>query len=389
MKLAYHYHTILSKTDNRYWIAGYQGVFIDALAQEVDELHLIFHVHEGPSEASDYRLEAKNIVVHDLGPKTSAWKRFFKGPSNKNLVSDLKESSIDKYIFRSPSPLSVFFGRHFKGSNSFFYVVGDYEEGSDNFLVKGFRELVVKKFTSYMGKEITKAYRNRRIIVNSEALMEKLRLISNDIVLIKTTTLSASLMQLREDTFKDDVIKVLYAGRFDWNKGHKELLEGFKDFLSESKVNAELRLVGWEDDPSKPVENGMLALAQKLGLKDKIKFLGRKAVGAELNAAYRAADVYVLPSYAEGFPRTLWEAMGQATPVIASKVGGIPNILSHGQHAYLIEPHSSNEVTKALKEVHENQDFRKKIIKNGFALAKENTLEQQVQNILKHINGVS
>lgn len=389
MKLAYHYHTILNKVDDRYWIASYQGVFIEALAQAVDELHLIFHVHEGISSGSDYRLEAKNIKVHDLGPKASAWKRYFMGPRNRNLVAELKESSVDKYIFRSPSPLSVFFSKHFKGSNSFFYVVGDYEEGSDNISAEGFRELVVKKFTTYMGKRIFNTYMNRRIIVNSEALMEKLRLISSDIVLIKTTTLSTSLMQFREDTFKDDIIKVLYAGRFDWNKGLKELLEGFRGFLLESKVKAELRMVGWEDDPTKPVENGMLALANQLGIQDEVVFLGRKAVGAELNAAYKAADVYVLPSYNEGFPRTVWEAMGQGTPVIASKVGGIPKTLLHGQHAYLIEPHSCEEVTKALLEVQSNHKLRRNIIKHGFSLAQDNTLEQQVQKILYHLNGTS
>lgn len=387
MKIAYHYHTILNIVDNLCWIASYQGVFIDALADQIDELHLVFHTQDGRSKSSDYQLKATNIKVHSLGPKTSAWKRFFVGPENKNILVELNESSIDKFIFRSPSPLIVFFGKHIKEINTYFYVVGDYKDGSENYSSKGLRQFIVKQFTSLMGWRITKTYKNRKLIVNSEALLDRLRFISHDIALIKTTTLSASLMQEREDTFKKDLVKVLYAGRLDWNKGHKELLEGFKSFILETNVRAELLMVGWEDDAAKPIEKGILALAKELGITENLKFLGRMTVGAELNAAYQAADVYVLPSYNEGFPRTIWEAMGQGTPVIASKVGGIPNVLRHGVHAYLIDPHSSEEVAKALNEVYTNQILRKRIIKNGFALAQNNTLEQQVKTIINHLNG--
>lgn len=386
MKLAYHYHTTLHKEGKQYWIAGYQGVFIDALAAEVDELHLIFHVVEGRNQRADYKLEAKNLRIHNLGPKTSAWERFFKGPRNRSIVSALKELSIDNYIFRSPSPLTAFFAQHFKSPNTFFYVVGDYQEGSKNYRSSGIRQRIVKQFTYYMGQKITKAYQNRRLIVNSEALLKKLETKAKDIALIKTTTLSLSLMQSREDTFSEDRVKVLYAGRFDWNKGHKELLEGFKDFTEKTKVKAELRMVGWEDDPEKPVEKGMKALAEELGIEQSLKFLGRKAVGKELNAQYREADVYVLPSYNEGFPRTIWEAMGQGTPVIASKVGGIPNNLKHGEDAYLIEPRSATEVAESLQEIYTNSDLRQRLIKSGFLLAQDNTLEQQAVNIINHLN---
>jgi glycosyltransferase involved in cell wall biosynthesis len=390
MKLSYHYHTILFKENDQFWIAGYQGVFIDALAEVVEELHLIFHVQEGRSISSDYKLTANNLIVHNLGPKTSAWERFLKGPRNKAIVNDLKECSIDYYIFRSPSPLTVYFAKHFKTPNTFFYIVGDYEEGSKNYKGKGFRQWAVKKFTAHMGAKIKKAYCNRRLIVNSQALLDNLNAIAQDIALIKTTTLSAGLMQNRENTFEQDLVKVLYAGRFDWNKGHKELLQGFKSFLQENnKVKAELIMVGWEDDPLKPVENGIQVMAKELGIEKQLKILGRKAVGKELNAVYREADVYVLPSYNEGFPRTIWEAMGQGTPVIATKVGGIPNNLTHGQDAYLINPHSGGEVAKALQEVFSDQNLRKRIIKNGFTLAQSNTLEHQTQNIINHLKPIA
>lgn len=385
MKLGYHYHTTLHKEGEKYWIAGYQGVFIDALATMVDELHLIFHVVEGRNQNADYKLEAKNLIIHNLGFKTSAWERFFTGPKNRSVVSALKEMSIDNFIIRSPSPLTVFFGKRFKPTCTFFYVVGDYQEGSENYRTSDIRQWIVKKFTYYMGQRITRIYQNRRLIVNSEALFHKLKAKAQDIALIKTTTLSLSLMQSREDTFSKDLVKVLYAGRFDWNKGHKELLEGFKDFVKNTKVNAELRMVGWEDDPEKSVEKGIKILAEELGIEQNLKILGRKSVGKELNAQYRDADVYVLPSYNEGFPRTIWEAMGQGTPVIASKVGGIPSILKHGEDAYLIEPRSTMEVAESLQEIYTKKDLRRRLIKNGFLLAQKNTLEQQVLNIINHL----
>jgi glycosyltransferase involved in cell wall biosynthesis len=148
-----------------------------------------------------------------------------------------------------------------------------------------------------------------------------------------------------------------------------------------------LNIVGWEqDNVARPVENKMIALAKNLGIEKQLIFHGRKTVGPELNKMYQQADVYVIPSYHEGFPRTIWEAMANSLPVIATKVGGIPAYLTHEKNAILIEPKSIQEIVLGIKKVIENKPLRKNLIENAIELAKENTLEVQTKKMIDIIN---
>jgi glycosyltransferase involved in cell wall biosynthesis len=90
---------------------------------------------------------------------------------------------------------------------------------------------------------------------------------------------------------------------------------------------------------------------------------------------YRNADIFVLPSYHEGFPRTIWEALANSCPIIVSKVGSIPYVLENGLNAILINPKSELEIVNAVMELINNPDLRMKIIKNGYQFSKSSKLE--------------
>lgn len=68
-------------------------------------------------------------------------------------------------------------------------------------------------------------------------------------------------------------------------------------------------------------------LAQKLGVADRVQFLGQVPAGKAIEAQLDTADLFVLPSRTEGLPRVIIEAMARAVPCIGSTVGGIPELL--------------------------------------------------------------
>ena len=113
-----------------------------------------------------------------------------------------------------------------------------------------------------------------------------------------------------------------------------------------------------------------------------VHFHGRKKVGDELNQMYFDSDIYIIPSFHEGFPRTIWEAMGQSTPVIATRVGGIPFLLDDKENALLIEAKSVNEIINAVESLICDESLRKKIIARGFEKAKSVTLECQSNSLI-------
>ena len=102
---------------------------------------------------------------------------------------------------------------------------------------------------------------------------------------------------------------------------------------------------------------------------------------------YRQADIYVIASLSsfEGFPRTIWEAMAHSLPVVATKVGSIPDYLKNKVQALLVNPRRPNEFKENLEIIISNSTLRKKLIREGKLLAKENTLSVRAKELLSVI----
>jgi glycosyltransferase involved in cell wall biosynthesis len=146
-----------------------------------------------------------------------------------------------------------------------------------------------------------------------------------------------------------------------------------------------LHLVGWEDNPNKPVEKAILKRAEELGISATLTIHGRKQIGEELNSMYRMADIYVLPSHHEGFPRTIWEAMANCLPVITTPVGAIPERLRNNVHAKFVTPYEVSELADVIKLVISDKLLRRNLISEGYKLAAVNTLEKQIPELIREL----
>ena len=96
-------------------------------------------------------------------------------------------------------------------------------------------------------------------------------------------------------------------------------------------------------------------------------------------------QIFVIPSYNESFPKTIWEAFANSIPVIASKVGSISDFTSHGKNVYLIEPRDIYNLKEAIVSLINDSDMRKKLIYNGRKLVKNITLEKQSEILIRNI----
>ena len=131
--------------------------------------------------------------------------------------------------------------------------------------------------------------------------------------------------------------------------------------------------------------NALFEKVKEYSLDEFVQFHGRKKIGVELNRMYFNSDIYIIPSFHEGFPRTIWEAMGQSTPVIATKVGGIPFLLDDKENSLLIEPKIVNEIVDAVESLISDEFLRRKIIINGYEKAKTVTLQNQSKLLISQI----
>jgi teichuronic acid biosynthesis glycosyltransferase TuaC len=90
-----------------------------------------------------------------------------------------------------------------------------------------------------------------------------------------------------------------------------------------------------------------------------------------LATMYAAADVVTLPSYAEGLPLVLCEALSCGRAVVATRVGGIPEIVQDGESGYLIEPRDPNALTLRLRDLLSDEIVRKRFEHAALAFARE------------------
>ncbi len=112
------------------------------------------------------------------------------------------------------------------------------------------------------------------------------------------------------------------------------------------KVPAKLLLVG--DGPDR---NECEKLARELGISDKVKFLGMQTSFIELLSI---SDIFLLPSQSESFGLSALEAMSCGVPVVASNIGGIPEVIEHGECGYVAELGDTERMSKYVVDLLEN-----------------------------------
>jgi glycosyltransferase involved in cell wall biosynthesis len=96
---------------------------------------------------------------------------------------------------------------------------------------------------------------------------------------------------------------------------------------------------------------------------DNIELLGWKDE-KELQDEYEKADVFILPSYAEGFPNVVLEALNNRMPIISTNIGGIPDSVIDGYNGYIVEVGDKKVLYKSIKNLGESKDLRIKFSKN-------------------------
>lgn len=146
-------------------------------------------------------------------------------------------------------------------------------------------------------------------------------------------------------------VKIVFLGRVGKRKGTFDLIEAFAKLPNHLKNYSKLFIAG----------NGELELGreivEKLNLTEQITLVG--LINAEQRDSLLAtADIFVLPTYNEGLPLALMEAMGWGLPVITTPVSGIPDIVKSGKNGLLVNPGDSQQLSEAMQLLIENEDLR-------------------------------
>jgi D-inositol-3-phosphate glycosyltransferase len=157
---------------------------------------------------------------------------------------------------------------------------------------------------------------------------------------------------------------LLYVGRIAPIKGLDTLLEAVRR-LRQAGRPVRLLVVGGEaDEPRDGHEAEVRALAGRLGLDGAVTFVGPQPQEA-LRCWYAAADLTVLPSYYESFGMVALEAMACGTPVIASRVGGLPTTIRDGLTGLLVRDGDAGALAARIAQVLDEPALRRALGREG------------------------
>jgi colanic acid/amylovoran biosynthesis glycosyltransferase len=153
----------------------------------------------------------------------------------------------------------------------------------------------------------------------------------------------------RRDTSESEIVCV---GRLVSAKAQGLLLEAVAE-LRAAGGQTHLTLIG--DGPER---RELERLASDLQIQNHVAFLGSVA-HSEIQALLAEADIFCLPSFAEGVPIVLMEAMAMELPVVSSNVMGIPELIDDQRSGLLVRPGALNDLVLALSELVENPERRR------------------------------
>jgi glycosyltransferase involved in cell wall biosynthesis len=153
------------------------------------------------------------------------------------------------------------------------------------------------------------------------------------------------------------------VGRLTSEKGHRFLISALA-YLKQRFGDVRLAIIG--DGPER---DRLSQQAKQAGVSEKVLFLGLRD---DVPVLLKCLDVFVLPSLYEGFGLVILEAMAAQLPVVATTVGGVPDLVTDRQTGILVPPANPQALAEAIAQGLESPALAQRLARNAYKFAQEN-----------------
>lgn len=238
-----------------------------------------------------------------------------------------------------------------------------------------FEQKIDKKYVPFFQKSLGRA--NKIFVLSDDFKSKLLTWGYKGEVVVSTTMVNRSLFVnspvLNQKSENGANFKILFLSRLIKEKGIYETISAFKK-LQEKYQHLQLIIAG--------SGNEMDAIRGLVAGNDNIVLTGR-IEGAEKIKCYNNCDVYCLPSYSEGLPTSVLEAMAFGKPVITTAVGGLKGFFKDGTMGYFVRAKNAEDLQEKLEELLVAPNLRKEMGDFNYNFAHEHLLSNKVaQKIL-------
>lgn len=346
-------------------------LFISKLHEEFSESCLASRVagdvsesasaeYEWPEELDFLRLSHKN-TFHLFTKRVLSIRR-----NMETLYS--KAAGYDNLLLCWPHPISYLIAKNFESRKNIFLLVRQNQTEITKAKYQGVKRKFAMIGLQYLDNKLEHMKKSIRIITVGEEMNRHFLSRGFDSELISDSLIPQSCKGYPR-SFPKSFAKLLYVGRLEKEKGGDMLLYACA-ILKKVGLNFHLNIIGTGSQGQ-----ALKELSDKLDLEKFVSFRGHVRHGESLFAYFQAADLLVIPSRTEGFPKTIHEARAFGLPLVATPVGGMYAELKHGVNAWFSKDVDAESVGSSIVELLNDQKSYAEISKNLLKEFDKNSME--------------
>jgi glycosyltransferase involved in cell wall biosynthesis len=341
---------------------------------------VVFLMHSSNASALQCEPLPPGVEVVDLGPLVPHWRRMAGSRSGLERVRQVC-GDLDAVIIRGPTSLLPHMAKAVTPALPVFYLAGFWSPPTPGeFRAYGrLRGLGIRLMMWAAEWQQRKAFRRGLLTGNNPGFSERYGRLAPFLYLPLTQVLSADVRRPSRRVIGQPA-RILSIGRVDPDKQIEAVVKACAALRGE--FDFVLDIVG-EGLPAYVAH--LRRLVSALGIEDAVAFHGW--VSFEDTASfYRRADVFCFHTgNTEGFPRTIWEAFAQSTPVVAADFPGASLVLRDGETALLVPRCDVGRLADALRRILTDDELRYQLACGGAALIRHHALDVEVPRLVAAI----
>jgi len=378
-KLLIHHHGLAYLDEDTIWVQSFLGRWILALSDVFPNIGLLFTEVNLKLDSLDTPLKKNNIKLESFG--VAIKKRMI--TPNKELKEKVQKVSknYDILLIRGITPRQYLVFKNAQCKTKYFLLVGSIKASKPIFQFNILSLFFIYRYYYHL-RCLRKIAKKSQVLANSPEIVKELSSVLNiPAIYIPTNTLSINEIPAYSPFIPKNEINWVFCGRIVHDKGVEELIDAL--YLYNKKgYKGNLTFIG------KGSDTYIALLKNKIdsyNLNSQVNFAGFKQFGKGLFAIYLKCDIFILPSWHEGFPHSIWEAASYSLPIVVTSVGGIPGIVNSKQVSF-VEVRNPEAICNACIDILINPELANRKTMNIYDLSKSYTVEECAKQLHKVIN---
>jgi glycosyltransferase involved in cell wall biosynthesis len=379
MKILIHHHALVYQSGEQLLLPSFIGAWIDAIAAKVDQIGLLLSTSDEHFSNLDYQIQAENIEFHPLGH--TAGKRM--QSRTADLVRNIEEASADYdlLLIRGMTPRQYLVYKNSKAKKAVFLLVGSIIDSKPKF---AFNKLAAFLWLRYYEKRIQlkRMAKKTKILANSPHIVAELEnVLGIKASFVPTNTLSDQQFVEFSPLKEEGPYTMVFCGRIVKDKGVEELITAL-DLLRKDRFDFKLKIIGKASDSYQKHLDNLIVSKE---LKEHVNFEGFVKFGPDLMKQYAQSDLFVLPTWHEGFPHSIWEAAANSLPIFVTAVGGIPGLLNN-ELVNFCGLRNPQDIASTIKDALVSRETTNAKTKNMLEFSKGFSVQQCASKLLAQIS---